>query len=60
MKADQIARIDLAVHPLVLELTGKRTPRSGLEGKFSVFHCAAAAIIDGAGGEVEFSGTGLR
>ncbi len=55
LKADWIARIDLAVHPLVLELTGKRTPLSGLEGKFSVFHCAAAAIIDGAGGEAEFS-----
>jgi 2-methylcitrate dehydratase PrpD len=55
LKADDIARIDLDVHPLVLELTGKRTPQVGLEGKFSVFHCAACAIIDGAGGEAEFS-----
>jgi len=31
--ADQIERIDLRVNPLVLELTGKKTPHEGLEGK---------------------------
>ncbi len=51
LKADQIERIDLRVAPLVLELTGKRTPRVGLEGKFSVFHSVAVAIIHGAAGE---------
>jgi 2-methylcitrate dehydratase PrpD len=40
---------------MVLELTGKTAPRSGLEGKFSVFHAAAVGLIDGAGGEREFS-----
>ena len=55
LQAGDVARIELAVHPLVLELTGKKTPQVGLEGKFSVYHCAAAAIIDGAGGEAEFS-----
>ena len=43
------------MHPLVLELTGKRTPRVGLEGKFSVYHSAAVAIIHGAAGEREYS-----
>jgi 2-methylcitrate dehydratase PrpD len=43
------------VHPIVLELTGKTSPRTGLEGKFSVFHGAAVAILDGAGGEAQFS-----
>ncbi len=52
---DDIERIDLKVHPLVLELTGKRAPRSGLEGKFSVYHAAAAGIIFGAAGEAEFA-----
>ena len=47
---DQINRIDLAVHPLVLELTGKRTPQTGLEGKFSVYFAAAIAIVAGAAG----------
>jgi 2-methylcitrate dehydratase PrpD len=50
-----IERIDLEVHPLVLELTGKTEPRTGLEGKFSVFHSAAVALIDGAGNEAQFA-----
>ncbi|TRZ95204.1 MAG: MmgE/PrpD family protein, partial [Rhodocyclaceae bacterium] len=55
LKASDISAIDLRVHPLVLELTGKTAPRVGLEGKFSVYHSAAAAIIDGAAGEAQFS-----
>jgi 2-methylcitrate dehydratase PrpD len=43
------------VHPLVLELTGKKTPREGLEGKFSIYHAVAVALIEGAGGEKQFS-----
>ena len=39
----------------MLELTGKKTPKTGLEGKFSVFHSVAVAIIDGAAGEREYS-----
>jgi 2-methylcitrate dehydratase PrpD len=53
--ADQIERIDMQVHPLVLELTGKKTPQLGLEGKFSVYHAVAVAIVEGAGGEKQFS-----
>jgi 2-methylcitrate dehydratase PrpD len=52
---DQIERIDLKVHPLVLELTGKKTPREGLEGKFSIYHAVAVALVEGAGGEKQFS-----
>jgi 2-methylcitrate dehydratase PrpD len=55
VRADAIERIELRVHPLVLELTGKRTPRNGLEAKFSVFHASAAGIIFGQAGESEFS-----
>ena len=50
-----IDRIDLLVHPLVLELTGKRAPKNGLEAKFSVYHACAAAIRFGDAGETEFS-----
>ena len=39
----------------MLELTGKKTPRTGLEGKFSVYHAGAAGIIFGRAGEEEFS-----
>jgi 2-methylcitrate dehydratase PrpD len=57
---DEIERVDLTVSPLVLELTGKRSPRSGLEGKFSVYHAAAVGIIHGAAGESQFSDEVVR
>lgn len=52
---DDIERIDLKVHSLVLELTGKTAPRSGLEAKFSVYHACAAGILLGEVGEHAFS-----
>jgi 2-methylcitrate dehydratase PrpD len=52
---DDIEEVRLRVHPLVMDLTGKREPVSGLEGKFSIFHAAAVALVDGNGGEAEFS-----
>jgi 2-methylcitrate dehydratase PrpD len=57
---DQIDRIDLLVNPLVLELTGKKTPNAGLEGKFSVYHAVAVAIVEGYGGEKQFSDRAVR
>ena len=53
--AGDIERIELKVHPLVLELTGKTAPRNGLEAKFSVYHAAAAGILFGKAGEAEFA-----
>ena len=50
-----IEAIELTVHPLVLELTGKTSPRTGLEGKFSVYHSAAVAMVDGAAGTAQYS-----
>ncbi len=55
LTADRISSIALKVHPLVLELTGKTAPRTGLEGKFSVYHSCAAAIVHGRCGEHEYS-----
>jgi len=55
LKPEDIESISLKVHPLVLELTGKRTPASGLEGKFSVYHSSAVAVIYGAAGEAQYS-----
>jgi len=55
VRAEQVARLDLRVHPLVLELTGKKEPRDGLQGKFSVYHGAAVGLIEGRAGEAEFS-----
>jgi len=58
--AEDIERIDLKVHPLVLELTGRKTPQAGLEGKFSIYHSCAAAIILGEGGEAAYSDAIVR
>ena len=60
LKAHDVASIELDVHPLVLELTGKKTPRTGLEGKFSVYHSAAVAIIHGAAGDMNTRTSRLR
>jgi 2-methylcitrate dehydratase PrpD len=60
LQTKDIASIELRTHPLVLELTGKKTPQAGLEGKFSVYHSAAAAIIHGAAGEAQYSDACVR
>ena len=52
---EQVAKIELRVHPLVLELTGKKTPKDGLSAKFSVYHGCAAGLFFGRAGEDEFS-----
>ena len=38
----------------------QETPQTGLEGKFSVYHAVAAAIVRGAVGEQEFSDAAVR
>jgi 2-methylcitrate dehydratase PrpD len=60
LTASNIDRVELRVHPLVLDLTGKKTPETGLEGKFSVYHAAAVAIVEGAGGVAQFSDRAVR
>ena len=60
LTGSQIVAITARVHPLVLELTGKKTPQTGLEGKFSVYHSAAAGILFGAAGEREYSDAVVR
>ncbi len=52
---EQIDRIELKVHSLVLELTGKKEPQDGLEAKFSVYHGCAAGLTFGFAAEDEFS-----
>jgi 2-methylcitrate dehydratase PrpD len=60
LSGDEVERVELIVAPLVLELTGKRTPQTGLEGKFSVYHSTAAALIFGAAGEKQYSDECVR
>src|SRR5688572_9113880 len=54
VKAEDIERVELRVHPLVLELTGKKEPQDGLQGKFSVYHGFTAGLIFGRAGESEY------
>jgi len=55
VSARDIVFVELRVHPLVLELTGKREPKTGLEGKFSVYHAAAYALLRGDGSPEAFT-----
>jgi len=57
---DAIEAVELTVSPLVLRLTGKTAPQTGLEGKFSVYHAVSAAIVHGAAGEAQFSDACVR
>lgn len=57
---DGIDAVELTVSPLVLKLTGKTAPQTGLEGKFSVYHAVSAAIVHGAAGEAQFSDACVR
>ena len=50
-----VERIELKVHSLVLELTGKKEPADGLQAKFSVYHGCAAGLSFGRAGEDEFA-----
>jgi 2-methylcitrate dehydratase PrpD len=55
VQPEQVERIELKVHSLVLELTGKKEPADGLQSKFSVYHGCAVGLIFGGAGEHEFS-----
>jgi 2-methylcitrate dehydratase PrpD len=50
-----IDRVDVAVHPRVMQIAAIREPTSGLEGKFSIYHAAAVALVEGVAGERQFS-----
>jgi len=55
VRPEHIERIELKVHSLVLELTGKKEPADGLQAKFSVYHGCAAGLTFGRAAEEEFA-----
>lgn len=57
---EAIASVAVRANPLILELTGKQTPQTGLEGKFSVYHSVAIALIRGQVGLAEYSDSAVR
>ncbi|KAF3763327.1 2-methylcitrate dehydratase PrpD [Cryphonectria parasitica EP155] len=47
LKPEDIESVHAKVHYLVLELTGKKEPKDGLQGKFSVYHGGACGLLFG-------------
>ena len=60
LQSAQIASVALRVNPLVLSLTGKTAPLTGLESKFSIYHASAVAIIRGTAGPNDFSDAAVQ
>jgi 2-methylcitrate dehydratase PrpD len=47
LEGGDIESIEATVNGHVSWVTAKRNPTTGLEGKFSIYHCAAVAALDG-------------
>jgi 2-methylcitrate dehydratase PrpD len=48
LTASAVTSVDAYVHDYVKTTTGLAEPRTGLEGKFSIYHVLAVALADGA------------
>src|SRR5690625_3934414 len=55
VSAEDVDYIEINVNQYVLELTGKESPQTGLEGKFSIYHNAAVALLEEDAGEQQYS-----
>jgi 2-methylcitrate dehydratase PrpD len=55
-----VATVVIRGNPFLLELTGRKSPTTTLEGKLSVFHAAAAALVARRVGEQEFADTFIQ
>jgi 2-methylcitrate dehydratase PrpD len=51
----EVEKIEARVNPFVLQATGQVEPKTGLAGKFSAYHCAAVALLDGTAGKLQFT-----
>ncbi|HEX2826219.1 MAG TPA: MmgE/PrpD family protein [Burkholderiales bacterium] len=60
VRGSEVKRVALQVNPLVLELCGRREPKTTAQAKLSVFHSAAAALTKGRVTEVEYSEASIR
>ena len=57
---NDVERINLDVSPLCFTVTDKKDPKNGLEGKFSLYFCAALALSDGKVLESQFNPGNLK
>lgn len=60
LKSEDIKSVEVVVHPLVLELTGRRKPQDELQAKFSVYHGGAIGLIWGKGTPSQYEDEGVR
>ncbi len=51
----QIEALRVTVHPLAVRITGVAEPQTGLQSKFSIYHSAAVAYVDGNAGIPQYS-----
>ena len=50
-----VKAVSLRVHPLALKLAGATAPPDALQSKWSLYHSAAAALVDGTAGEHQYT-----
>ncbi|HYJ54775.1 MAG TPA: MmgE/PrpD family protein [Mycobacterium sp.] len=55
LASDAVASVDAYVHDYVKTTTGLTEPRTGLQGKFSIYHVLAAALADGSASVAQFT-----
>lgn len=60
VRGSNVRGVKLQVNPLVLELCGRREPKTTSQAKLSVFHSAAAALVKGRVTEVEYAEAAIR
>jgi 2-methylcitrate dehydratase PrpD len=54
LTGQEIESVRLRTNPVVLQVMGIMDPVDGLQSKFSVYHCFAVGLLDGAGGPAQF------
>jgi 2-methylcitrate dehydratase PrpD len=55
MAPEEVAEIKVIVNPQTVRITGVEDPQTGLQSKFSVYHSAAVAFLDGNAGLPQYS-----
>lgn len=60
LRPDDVAQVDVDVHDYVITTTGLKDPATGLQGKFSIYHCIAVALVDGAARLAQFTDERVR
>ena len=52
---DSVEKIELKVNPITIRITGIEQPATGLQSKFSLYHSAAVACLDGTAGDAQYA-----